>query len=291
MSQQLQAGKMSAAPLAPQAPDSAAAGMLEGRQRKLESMIRDPRSPVNVESLLVRGGGGRRANKGGAAPRLGREEGREALRILQGRAKAPSRAGGGRSSRLRPAETPGRERPGRGLSPAPVVGPRGGERGLFGTGGETRLDARCVGEGSAPPASPLPRGFAPPERAERGRVIAGFVCAVPGAGARRETACGGSEGSACCRGNAGRGHASGRNVARGWILRGHVRFPLGQIDFVCLLFHVAFFCVCVCVCMKYNFLYQEIHALRKEWEGVLFPRFKHLNRGKAVRGNGYYYLN
>ncbi|XP_015131571.3 rho-associated protein kinase 2 isoform X1 [Gallus gallus] len=44
---------MSAAPLAPQAPDSAAAaGMLEGRQRKLESMIRDPRSPVNVESLL-----------------------------------------------------------------------------------------------------------------------------------------------------------------------------------------------------------------------------------------------
>lgn len=68
MSQQLQAGKMSAAPLAPQAPDSAAAaGMLEGRQRKLESMIRDPRSPVNVESLLVRGGGGRLANKGGAA--------------------------------------------------------------------------------------------------------------------------------------------------------------------------------------------------------------------------------
>jgi len=42
--------------------------------------------------------------------------------------------------------------------------------------------------------------------------------------------------------------------------------------------------------MKYNFLYQEIRALRKEWEGVLFPRFKHLNRGKAVRGNGYYYF-
>ncbi|KAJ7414426.1 hypothetical protein WISP_84137 [Willisornis vidua] len=45
------AGKMSAAPLAAEAPEPAA-GMLEGRQRKLESMIRDPRSPVNVESLL-----------------------------------------------------------------------------------------------------------------------------------------------------------------------------------------------------------------------------------------------
>uniref|UniRef100_A0A8C3GLS0 Rho-associated protein kinase 2 n=1 Tax=Cairina moschata TaxID=8855 RepID=A0A8C3GLS0_CAIMO len=45
--QQQQAAKMSAAPLA-----DPAAGMLEGRQRKLESMIRDPRSPVNVESLL-----------------------------------------------------------------------------------------------------------------------------------------------------------------------------------------------------------------------------------------------
>ncbi|XP_051634217.1 rho-associated protein kinase 2 isoform X2 [Manacus candei] len=50
MSQQ-PAGKMSAAPLAAEAPEPAA-GMLEGRQRKLESMIRDPRSPVNVESLL-----------------------------------------------------------------------------------------------------------------------------------------------------------------------------------------------------------------------------------------------
>ncbi|KAM6271263.1 rho-associated protein kinase 2 isoform 1-T1 [Spheniscus humboldti] len=50
MSQQL-AVKMSAAPLTAEALESAA-GMLEGRQRKLESMIRDPRSPVNVESLL-----------------------------------------------------------------------------------------------------------------------------------------------------------------------------------------------------------------------------------------------
>ncbi|XP_054035836.1 rho-associated protein kinase 2 isoform X2 [Dryobates pubescens] len=50
MSQQ-PAVKMSAAPLTAEALDSAA-GMLEGRQRKLESMIRDPRSPVNVESLL-----------------------------------------------------------------------------------------------------------------------------------------------------------------------------------------------------------------------------------------------
>ncbi|KAF4801078.1 Rho-associated protein kinase 2 [Turdus rufiventris] len=51
MSQQ-PAGKMSAATLAAEALEPAA-GMLEGRQRKLESMIRDPRSPVNVESLLV----------------------------------------------------------------------------------------------------------------------------------------------------------------------------------------------------------------------------------------------
>ncbi|XP_069706603.1 rho-associated protein kinase 2 isoform X2 [Phaenicophaeus curvirostris] len=50
MSQQ-PAGKMSAGPGAAAAL-GAAAGMLEGRQRKLESMIRDPRSPVNVESLL-----------------------------------------------------------------------------------------------------------------------------------------------------------------------------------------------------------------------------------------------
>ncbi|XP_071598013.1 rho-associated protein kinase 2 isoform X1 [Heliangelus exortis] len=50
MSQQ-PAVKMSAAPLTAAALESAA-GMLEGRQRKLESMIRDPRSPVNVESLL-----------------------------------------------------------------------------------------------------------------------------------------------------------------------------------------------------------------------------------------------
>ncbi|XP_069661892.1 rho-associated protein kinase 2 isoform X1 [Haliaeetus albicilla] len=50
MSQQ-PAVKMSAAPLTAEALESAA-GMLEGRQRKLESMIRDPRSPVNVESLL-----------------------------------------------------------------------------------------------------------------------------------------------------------------------------------------------------------------------------------------------
>lgn len=63
MSQQ-PAVKMSAAPLAAEALESAA-GMLEGRQRKLESMIRDPRSPVNVESLLVRGASGPRR----AAPR------------------------------------------------------------------------------------------------------------------------------------------------------------------------------------------------------------------------------
>lgn len=74
--QQQQAAKMSAAPL-----PEPAAGMLEGRQRKLESMIRDPRSPVNVESLLVRGWRrrGRRRGGGGtkAAPRqAGRKEGK-----------------------------------------------------------------------------------------------------------------------------------------------------------------------------------------------------------------------
>lgn len=63
MSQQ-PAVKMSSAPLTAEALEPAA-GMLEGRQRKLESMIRDPRSPVNVESLLVRERGGR------AGPRRG----------------------------------------------------------------------------------------------------------------------------------------------------------------------------------------------------------------------------
>ncbi|XP_048354650.1 rho-associated protein kinase 2 [Sphaerodactylus townsendi] len=45
--QQQQAGKMSAPP-----PPEPGEGFITGRQRKLESMIRDPRSPVNVESLL-----------------------------------------------------------------------------------------------------------------------------------------------------------------------------------------------------------------------------------------------
>ncbi|XP_015271898.1 PREDICTED: rho-associated protein kinase 2 [Gekko japonicus] len=44
---QQQTGKMSVSP--PPDPDE---GFVMGRQRKLESMIRDPRSPVNVESLL-----------------------------------------------------------------------------------------------------------------------------------------------------------------------------------------------------------------------------------------------
>uniref|UniRef100_A0A670HVI6 non-specific serine/threonine protein kinase n=1 Tax=Podarcis muralis TaxID=64176 RepID=A0A670HVI6_PODMU len=48
MNHQQQAVKMSASPLPP--PESG--GGISGRQRKLESMIRDPRSPVNVESLL-----------------------------------------------------------------------------------------------------------------------------------------------------------------------------------------------------------------------------------------------
>lgn len=43
-----QATKMSASP-----PPVSGEGHLTSRQRKLESMIRDPRSPVNVESLLV----------------------------------------------------------------------------------------------------------------------------------------------------------------------------------------------------------------------------------------------
>ncbi|XP_054825897.1 rho-associated protein kinase 2 [Eublepharis macularius] len=42
-----QEGKMSASP-----PPEPGEGLIAGRQRKLESMIRDPRSPVNVESLL-----------------------------------------------------------------------------------------------------------------------------------------------------------------------------------------------------------------------------------------------
>ncbi|XP_033001262.1 rho-associated protein kinase 2 [Lacerta agilis] len=47
MNHQQQAVKMSASPPPPES-----GGGISGRQRKLESMIRDPRSPVNVESLL-----------------------------------------------------------------------------------------------------------------------------------------------------------------------------------------------------------------------------------------------
>uniref|UniRef100_A0A8D0G2I5 Uncharacterized protein n=1 Tax=Sphenodon punctatus TaxID=8508 RepID=A0A8D0G2I5_SPHPU len=47
---QHQAVKMSASP--PLQGLEPGEGMLTSRQRKLESMIRDPRSPVNVESLL-----------------------------------------------------------------------------------------------------------------------------------------------------------------------------------------------------------------------------------------------
>ncbi|XP_007443183.1 rho-associated protein kinase 2-like, partial [Python bivittatus] len=47
MNHQRQATKMSASP-----PPVAGEEHLTGRRRKLESMIRDPRSPVNVESLL-----------------------------------------------------------------------------------------------------------------------------------------------------------------------------------------------------------------------------------------------
>uniref|UniRef100_A0A8C3HJY8 Rho-associated protein kinase n=1 Tax=Chrysemys picta bellii TaxID=8478 RepID=A0A8C3HJY8_CHRPI len=47
---QLQTAKMSAPP--PPAPLEPGEGVTTSRQRKLESMIRDPRSPVNVESLL-----------------------------------------------------------------------------------------------------------------------------------------------------------------------------------------------------------------------------------------------
>lgn len=108
MSQQ-PAGKMSAAPLAAEALEPAA-GMLEGRQRKLESMIRDPRSPVNVESLLVRGGRARGERSAGEqrerCPRLrraggnGKEgKGSRVLKVLSwGRTKdrlhAPGRATG-----------------------------------------------------------------------------------------------------------------------------------------------------------------------------------------------------
>lgn len=108
MSQQ-PAGKMSAATLAAEALEPAA-GMLEGRQRKLESMIRDPRSPVNVESLLVRGGRARGERSAGEqrerCPRLGRAggngkegKGSRVLKVLSwgrtgDRLHAPGRATG-----------------------------------------------------------------------------------------------------------------------------------------------------------------------------------------------------
>lgn len=65
MSRPAPAGKMPGAPEDPQG-DGAGAS----RQRKLEALIRDPRSPVNVESLLVggRGPGALRANSADPRP-------------------------------------------------------------------------------------------------------------------------------------------------------------------------------------------------------------------------------
>lgn len=152
MSQQ-PAVKMSAAPLTAEALESAA-GMLEGRQRKLESMIRDPRSPVNVESLLVRGAAWpRRAAPRGEAPggvtkgalpspraggrgKEGRKEGKGS-RVLEERSW-------GRTTALSPGQAggaPRRRRGGaRGARPPEERAPPGGEvagsgpsplRGLF----------------------------------------------------------------------------------------------------------------------------------------------------------------
>lgn len=133
MSQQ-PAVKMSAAPLTAEALEPAA-GMLEGRQRKLESMIRDPRSPVNVESLLVRGaaGLGRAGPRGEAlggvtkgalpSPRAGGrgKEGRKGLPRPGGAflgEDGGSFAGGGGAAPLR---APGRAAEGRrrGAGPRP----------------------------------------------------------------------------------------------------------------------------------------------------------------------------
>lgn len=61
-------GKM---PGAPEAAPGDGAGA--GRQRKLEALIRDPRSPINVESLLVGGRGLRAPPRAvGAHPCVGR---------------------------------------------------------------------------------------------------------------------------------------------------------------------------------------------------------------------------
>lgn len=131
MSQQ-PAGKMSAAPLAAEALEPAA-GMLEGRQRKLESMIRDPRSPVNVESLLVR-----RA----AGPRCTAPRGKALGGVTKGALPSP-RAGG----RKRGGRKEGRKE----RAPASWRSfPGGGRRLLLrGCGGAAPLHAlgRAAGEG------------------------------------------------------------------------------------------------------------------------------------------------
>lgn len=135
MSQQ-PAVKMSAAALTAEALESAA-GMLEGRQRKLESMIRDPRSPVNVESLLVRGRPGRaaggsawRGNKGSAALAWGGREGEGRKGLPRpGRAFLGEDEGsfpGGEGARRRSSPLPGSPARGSGHLRG---GPGGRERG------------------------------------------------------------------------------------------------------------------------------------------------------------------
>lgn len=108
-------GKM---PGAPEAGPGDAAGA--GRQRKLEALIRDPRSPINVESLLV-GGRGLRVPR--ARPAVGRGRVRP-TRLASG--------GGGRTggtptleSSRGPPSGPGRCAPGGNGPPSFPSSPRG----------------------------------------------------------------------------------------------------------------------------------------------------------------------
>lgn len=139
MSQQ-PAVKMSAAPLTAEALESAA-GMLEGRQRKLESMIRDPRSPVNVESLLVRGA---------AWPRRAAPRGEAPGGVTKGALPSPRAGGRGKEGRK------GLPRPG-----GAFLGEDDGS--LPGAGGGGR---RAAGEGGRGAPGHLRRG---PRRAGRWR--------------------------------------------------------------------------------------------------------------------------
>lgn len=133
-------GKM---PGAPEAAPGDGAGA--GRQRKLEALIRDPRSPINVESLLVGGRGLRAPPRAvGAHPCVGRGGSPEETPTFQCSRCHPGCPCAGAAGGSGPAHPRGLGRSGRGSA-----GLRGGTRVPA-----REPDARCWPSGESPPGVP-----------------------------------------------------------------------------------------------------------------------------------------